>query len=152
MQVFSHSLGKDELSTRYAAMAERTRKFFLEKFYDKDMGCLKDVLNGTYEEKQIRCNQVWTLTMPFTMPDSSMAEQILDTIEKKLYTTAGLRTLTMDDPAFTPVYIGDMQHRDRAYHQGTVWTFPLGAYLRARIRQLASPSLSADEKTLYANT
>ena len=75
-----------------------------------------------------------------------MAEQILDTIEKKLYTTAGLRTLTMDDPAFTPVYIGDMQHRDRAYHQGTVWTFPLGAYLRARIRQLASPSLSADEK------
>ncbi len=146
MQVFSHSLGKDELSTRYAAMAERTRKSFLEKFYDKDMGCLKDVLNGTYEEKQIRCNQVWTLTMPFTMPDSSMAEQILDTIEKKLYTTAGLRTLTMDDPAFTPVYIGDMQHRDRAYHQGTVWTFPLGAYLRARVRQLASPSLSADEK------
>lgn len=64
MQVFSHSLGKDELSTRYAAMAERTRKSFLEKFYDKDMGCLKDVLNGTYEEKQIRCNQVWTLTMP----------------------------------------------------------------------------------------
>ena len=146
MQVFAHSLGKDELSTKYAAMAERTRKSFLEKFYDRDMGCLKDVLNGTYEEKQIRCNQVWTLTMPFTMPDSSMAEQILDTIEKKLYTTAGLRTLTMDDPAFTPVYIGDMQHRDRAYHQGTVWTFPLGAYLRARVRQLSSSSLSADEK------
>lgn len=146
MQTFAHSLGKDELSIKYAAMAERTKKSFLEKFYDKELGCLKDVLNGTYEEKQIRCNQVWTLTMPFTMPDASMTEQILDTIEKKLYTTAGLRTLTMDDPAFTPVYIGDMQHRDRAYHQGTVWTFPLGAYLRARIRQLASPSLSAGEK------
>lgn len=146
MQVFAHSLGKDELSAKYATMAEHTRKSFLDKFYDKELGCLKDVLNGTYEEKQIRCNQVWTLTMPFTMPDASMTKQILDTIEKKLYTTAGLRTLTMDDPAFTPVYIGDMQHRDRAYHQGTVWTFPLGAYLRARIRQLASPSLSAGEK------
>jgi glycogen debranching enzyme len=27
-----------------------------------------------------------------------------------------------------------MQERDRAYHQGTVWAFPLGAYYRACIR------------------
>ncbi len=148
MEIFAHSLGKDELAHKYAAMAKKTKKAFLEKFYDKDMGCLKDVLNGTYEEKQIRCNQVWTLTMPFTMPDSAMAKQILDTVKEKLYTTIGLRTLDMDDPNFSPVYIGDMQHRDRAYHQGTVWTFPLGAYLRGRIRQLSSASCTANEKAV----
>lgn len=27
-----------------------------------------------------------------------------------------------------------MEKRDRAYHQGTVWAFPLGAYYRACIR------------------
>ena len=150
MEIFARRLGKVELADKYAAMSEHTKKSFMEKFYDKDMGCLKDVLNGTYEEKQLRCNQVWTLTVPFTMPDDTMAEQILDTIEKKLYTTIGLRTLDMADPSFAPVYIGDMQHRDRAYHQGTVWTFPLGAYLRGRIRQLSSPSYTPEKKAAIA--
>lgn len=136
MESFCRQTDKPELAEKYADMAARVKNSFLAKFYDCEMGCLKDVLNGTYEEKQIRCNQIWTLTMPFTMPDYDIAEQILDTLEKKLYTTIGLRTLDMADPAFKPIYIGDMHKRDRAYHQGTVWTFPLGAYLRARIRQL----------------
>lgn len=136
MESFCRQTDKPELAEKYADMAARVKNSFLARFYDCEMGCLKDVLNGTYEEKQIRCNQIWTLTMPFTMPDYDIAEQILDTLEKKLYTTVGLRTLDMADPAFKPIYIGDMHKRDRAYHQGTVWTFPLGAYLRARIRQL----------------
>lgn len=136
MESFCRQTDKPELAEKYADMAARVKNSFLAKFYDCEMSCLKDVLNGTYEEKQIRCNQIWTLTMPFTMPDYDIAEQILDTLEKKLYTTVGLRTLDMADPAFKPIYIGDMHKRDRAYHQGTVWTFPLGAYLRARIRQL----------------
>lgn len=136
MESFCRQTDKPELAEKYANMAARVKNSFLAKFYDCEMGCLKDVLNGTYEEKQIRCNQIWALTMPFTMPDYDIAEQILDTLEKKLYTTVGLRTLDMADPAFKPIYIGDMHKRDRAYHQGTVWTFPLGAYLRARIRQL----------------
>lgn len=148
MEIFAGRMGEHELVAKYNAMAKHTKESFLDKFYDKKMGCLKDVLNGTYEENQIRCNQVWTLTMPFTMPDSDMAGQILDTIQKKLYTTIGLRTLTMDDPAFCPVYIGDMKKRDRAYHQGTVWTFPLGAYLRGRIRQLSS--CTPEKKTVIS--
>ncbi len=136
MESFCRQTDKPELAEKYADMAARVKNSFLAKFYDCETGCLKDVLNGTYEEKQIRCNQIWALTMPFTMPDYDIAEQILDTLEKKLYTTVGLRTLDMADPAFKPIYIGDMHKRDRAYHQGTVWTFPLGAYLRARIRQL----------------
>ena len=138
MESFCHRIhAPQELAEKYSLMAARTKDSFLAGFYDSSMGCLKDVLNGTYEEKQIRCNQIWSLTVPFTMPDYELAEKILDTVESKLYTTVGLRTLDMSDPAFTPIYIGDMHKRDRAYHQGTVWTFPLGAYLRARIRQLS---------------
>ena len=124
------------LADKYAAMAELTRKSFLAKYPDPALGCLKDVLNGTYEENQIRCNQIWALTQPFTMLDSTLSGNVLDTIERELYTTAGLRTLSMKDPNFHDIYIGDMISRDSAYHQGTVWTFPLGAYLRARIMQL----------------
>lgn len=125
-----------ELSNKYASMAELTRRSFLAKYPNPENGGLKDVLNSTYEENQIRCNQIWALTQPFTMLDDDMREEVLDIVEKELYTTAGLRTLSMRDNNFHDIYIGDMVSRDSAYHQGTVWTFPLGAYLRARIAQL----------------
>ena len=41
--------------------------------------------------------------------------------------TYGLRTLDEDDKEFHPFYEGPMEDRDMAYHQGTVWTFPLGS-------------------------
>lgn len=124
------------LADKYASMAKLTHKSFLAKYPDAALGCLKDVLNGTYEETQIRCNQIWALTQPFTMLDADLCEKVLDTVERELYTTAGLRTLSTKDSNFHAIYIGDMISRDSAYHQGTVWTFPLGAYLRARIMQL----------------
>ncbi len=40
-------------------LAEQVKKSFLEKFWMEEEGYLKDVLNGTYEEKQFRCNQVF---------------------------------------------------------------------------------------------
>jgi glycogen debranching enzyme len=40
----------------------------------------------------------------------------------------------MNDKDFHDIYIGEMRERDLAYHQGTVWAFPLGAYYRACIR------------------
>ena len=79
----------------------------------------------------MRCNQVWTLTQPFGMIPAEWEEKILLKIRKELYAGVGLRTLSPKDAAFHPVYIGPMEKRDRAYHQGTVWGFPLGAYFRA---------------------
>ena len=38
------------------------------------------------------------------------------------------------DEQFHPVYEGGMKDRDMAYHQGTVWTFPLGAYYLAYLK------------------
>lgn len=45
---------------------------------------------------------------------------------RKLYTPVGLRTLDPADPEFRPAYGGEQLKRDLAYHQGTVWTYPLG--------------------------
>ena len=40
----------------------------------------------------------------------------------------------MEDPQFHPRYGGEMMERDLAYHQGTVWVFPLGAYYLAYLK------------------
>ena len=72
--------------------------------------------------------------MPFTMLDETWERRIVDIIFEKLYTPYGLRTLAMDDPQFHPVYGGPTEERDMAYHQGTVWTYPLGAYYLAYLK------------------
>lgn len=58
----------------------------------------------------------------------------MDTVYEKLYTPYGLRTLDKDDPEFVPQYGGEQLKRDFSYHQGTVWTFPLGAYYVAYLK------------------
>jgi glycogen debranching enzyme len=118
----------------YMRLADRVKNSFNCKFWNENEQCLKDVLSGKADENQIRCNQIWAITMPFTMLSPEREELVIKKVKEELYTTAGLRTLSMKDKDFHSIYIGGMQERDRAYHQGTVWAFPLGAYYRACIR------------------
>lgn len=126
----------ENLASAYAELAGHVKESFLAKFWNADEGCLKDVLSGTAEEGQVRCNQIWVLTQPFTMLAPVQEESILKKVREELYTTIGLRTLSPKDAAFHEFYIGPMEQRDRAYHQGTVWAFPLGAYYRACLRYI----------------
>lgn len=133
-ELVKRAAGKTEkASSEYVRMAEKVKASFWEKFWNEKEACLKDVLSGNYEENQVRCNQIWTLTQPYTMLDREHEEKVIKKVREELYTTIGLRTLSPKDAAFHKVYIGPMEERDRAYHQGTVWGFPLGAYYRACI-------------------
>ena len=53
--------------------------------------CLKDVISETKADTQIRCNQIWAVSMPFTMLDEEKERQIVDTVFERLYTPYGLR-------------------------------------------------------------
>lgn len=134
MTILSEKRGETARAEAYALLADKVRESFVAKFWNEESGCLKDVLSGGKDENQIRCNQIWALTMPFTMLSEEKEAQVLERVKEELYTTAGLRTLSPGDADFHAVYIGEMIARDSAYHQGTVWAFPLGAYYRACIR------------------
>lgn len=134
MEEFATKLGKNTQAQEYVALAEKVKESFLKKFWNEEENCLKDVLSGNGEENQIRCNQIWVLTQPFTMLPADKEKQVIEKVREELYTTVGLRTLSPKDPAFHEIYIGPMQKRDRAYHQGTTWAFPLGAYYRAVLK------------------
>jgi len=134
MEEFATKLGNAAQAEEYASLAEKVKESFLKKFWNDEGNCLKDVLSGNGEENQIRCNQIWVLTQPFTMLPANKEKQVIEKVREELYTTIGLRTLSPKDPAFHEIYIGPMQQRDRAYHQGTTWAFPLGAYYRAVLK------------------
>ena len=115
----------------YGLLAEKVKTSFLEKFYIKEEGYLKDVLSGSDCDRQIRCNQIWAVSMAFSMLDADQARSVVDTVGRHLYTPCGLRTLSPEDPQYHGIYTGPQVRRDMAYHQGTAWVFPLGAYYRA---------------------
>lgn len=123
---FAFMVDKD--GSVYSNLAEKAKESFNSKFWMEEKSCLRDVISGTEADEQIRCNQIWAVSLPFTMLDMEKEKQVVETVYEKLYTPYGLRTLEMEDPQFHPRYGGEMMERDMAYHQGTVWVFPLGAY------------------------
>ena len=118
----------------YGALAERVKASFVQAFWMEDKGYLRDVISGTGADEQIRCNQIWALSMPFTMLSPEQEARVLETVRRHLYTPYGLRTLSPEDPEFHPFYGGPQRERDMAYHQGTVWPFPMGAYYLAYLK------------------
>lgn len=133
---------------QYGALAERVKKSFLEKFYIRDKGYLKDVISGTAADGQIRCNQVWALSMSFTMLPQAWERSVLDTVNKHLLTPCGLRTLSPEDPQYRGFYGGSQLERDLAYHQGTTWVFPMGAYYRAYLRIMGKAGIAPVKQQL----
>ena len=118
----------------YTQLKEKVKASFVDKFWMDDKKCLKDLVSGTKADAQIRCNQIWAVSIPFTMLDPEKEQQVVETVFEKLYTPYGLRTLEQEDQEFHGLYQGKMEDRDMAYHQGTVWTFPLGAYYLAYLK------------------
>ena len=132
MDQITEKLGHDRKD--FAELAERVKASFIEKFYIPEKGYLKDVISGTDADEQIRCNQIWALSMTHTMLPQVQEESVLNTVRKHLYTPYGLRTLSPEDPQYQPHYGGEQLKRDLAYHQGTTWVFPMGAYYRAWLK------------------
>lgn len=123
-----------ERKAEYGKLAETVRDSFQREFWMENKGCLKDVISGTKADTQIRCNQIWAVSMPFSALEREQERRIVDTVFEKLYTPYGLRTLEMEDEEFHSSYGGPVFERDMAYHQGTVWVFPLGGYYLAYLK------------------
>lgn len=118
----------------YGELAKLVKKSFQEKFWNPKEQCLRDVVSGGAEGEQIRCNQIWAVAQPFSLLEAEQERAVVETVFRLLYTPLGLRTLDPADEQFHPVYGGELLQRDMAYHQGTVWTYPLGAYYLAYLK------------------
>lgn len=133
MEEFEPICSVKEAHEGYGQLAEKVKESF-SKFWNEEAGCLKDVLSGTKADTQIRCNQIWAVSLPFSVLSREQEKQVVETVFWKLYTPYGLRTLDPADKEFCPVYGGEQLKRDLAYHQGTVWVFPLGGYYLAYLK------------------
>lgn len=112
--------------------AEKTRMSFIEKFWFEKGNYLYDVIDENGKpDTTLRPNQLFAISLPFALIEGEKAKSILKIAEEKLYTPVGLRSLPADDEHYVPVYGGNAFQRDSSYHQGTVWSWLLGAYVDA---------------------
>ena len=115
-----------DVADRCRKVANKHKKVFVEKFYNKNKKSLYDVLG----DDKIRPNQLFSIstTYPVIKPTSEIGKEIFKTVTNKLLTKNGLRTLAKGEKGFIGYYEGDSFKRDMSYHQGVVWVWLLGLY------------------------
>ncbi|MBD2388157.1 amylo-alpha-1,6-glucosidase [Cylindrospermum sp. FACHB-282] len=116
---------------RYGQQAQKV-KVSLQKFWNPQLGYLYDTIEPDDRRNcQIRPNAVLALSLHHCGFTLQQGCQILDLASASLLTPYGLRSLDPGDSEYMGKYEGNSQKRDRAYHQGTVWGWLIGPYIRA---------------------
>ena len=121
-------------STSLGELATRIRGSFNSQFWNEDAGCFYDVIQDGKPELSIRPNQVIALSLTHSMPSTEQALRALGVVERELLTPVGLRTLAKSDPKYRGRYEGGPAERDAIYHQGAVWPWLFGPFIRAYIK------------------
>jgi predicted glycogen debranching enzyme len=115
-------------------MAERAKESFLKNFWNPKQGCLFDVVKADQYDSSLRPNQLIAVALDFSMLDKAKSESIVQVVWRKLWGAYGLRTLAENDPQYKGRYVGDWEHRNKAYHNGTVWPWLLGPFITAFLK------------------
>jgi len=136
--------GKNSEATQTKQKAALAKQSFNEQFWHDEKGYLYDVVNGNEKDDTLRPNQLFAISLPFALMENDKAISILKIVTEKLYVPVGLRSLSPDDPSYISCYEGAPSKRDACYHQGTVWSWLLGAYVDALLK-------TGTDKTLVKN-
>jgi len=138
LRIFSRLLalnGQEHDSRIVELEADKLRKNFSEHFWNDKGGWLYDVIDEEGRpDPTLRPNQLFAVSLPYPLVSGERADKILSIVSERLYTPVGLRSLSPDDPRYTPSYGGDARRRDSSYHQGPVWSWLLGAYVDCLVR------------------
>ena len=127
------------------ALLPRLKKAFNRVFRpsDEDAALMGGGLYDTWHPvkgpgRSIRPNQIFAVAVPFSPLPQKVQASVVRCVRDNLLTPFGLRTLAPSDPSYRPVCQGPQDARDRAYHQGTVWPWPAGAYMDAVVKTARS--------------
>lgn len=129
---FARELDQDPAP--YDTLADKVAQGFNQFWYGK-MGYCYDVLDTPDgNDGSLRPNQLFAISLPYPLLSSAQQRSVVDACARHLLTPYGLRSLSPDDTAYKGRYSGDRYKRDGAYHQGTVWAWLIGPFVRAHLR------------------
>ncbi len=115
--------GKDD---NYSDLADSVKGNFSRQ-YDQQY----DVIDT--KDLSCRPNKIFLVSLDFSMIDKEIQKKIVEEVQNKLLTVFGLRTLSPDDSRYKGKYIGNF-NKDLAYHNGTVWPWLMGPFIKAFVK------------------
>lgn len=149
MSKFAEVFGEESEKSLYNSMAEMARYSFNQLFWNSDENCLFDVISNGERDASVRPNQIFAVSLKYSMLDMDKAKKVVEKVEKELLTPFGLRSLSPESKNYHAKYLGGPSERDAAYHQGTVWAWLMGAFIDAyrkvfpgkveRVRKMIEP-------------
>jgi predicted glycogen debranching enzyme len=125
-----------EFEAEWGDVLSRAERSFADRFWVAETGALADVVDvdhvpGT-RDVSCRPNQIFAVGgLPHPLIEGDQAARIVETVERRLLTPFGLRSLAPGEPGFTGRYEGGPSSRDAVYHQGIVWPWLSGAFVDA---------------------
>jgi predicted glycogen debranching enzyme len=127
---------RDPEGARFMAeLADRVQHAFNRRFWSEPAGHLYDVIDGEHgDDAALRPNQLFAISLPHPVLEPARWPHVLAAVERELLTPVGVRSLSPRHPDYKRTYRGDLRTRDAAYHQGTVWSWLIGAYIDALLR------------------
>ena len=138
LESFAEALG--ESADPFAERADQVEAHF-DRFWDPEREYLRDVIDGPEgNDPSLRPNQIFAVSLPHSPLSDAQQNAVVDTCAAHLYTPHGLRSLSPDDPDYVGTYRGGREERDGAYHQGTVWSWLIGPFVKAHLRVYDDPA------------
>ena len=135
---FALRAGDDETRKHCDEWRTKVKANFADKFWNESENCLFDCIDGEHKDQSIRPNQIFAVSLFADSENSLLSPQressLVETVQRELLTPVGLRSLSPRDPQYRGSYEGDQWARDSAYHQGTVWTWPIGGFCSAYLK------------------
>ncbi|BDU50438.1 amylo-alpha-1,6-glucosidase [Haliovirga abyssi] len=116
----------------YKLYSKKVEENYEKVFWNEKSNCLYDYIdNNNIKNEDIRPNQIFAVSLPYTVLSKEKEKQIVDLVLNKLYTPHGLKSLSSNNEKYIGIYKGSLFERDSSYHQGTVWSWPLGHFITA---------------------
>jgi predicted glycogen debranching enzyme len=134
MDNLAQGFGDEAGAKRYRNMATVASWSFNRLFWNEKTGCLYDVTNGAPPDPSIRPNQIFAVSLPYSMLSTERSKRVVEKVQEHLLTPYGLRSLSPEDPQYRGHYSGGPWERDGAYHQGTVWPWLMGPFITAYLK------------------
>lgn len=107
---------------------------FISDFWLEKKGQLLDYVDNDVPDKAVRPNQIFAVSLPYSMLSETQMKSVIDRVKAELWTPKGLRTLSPKNGDYKGVYEGDQKSRDSTYHQGTVWPWLAGHFCEAHLK------------------
>jgi predicted glycogen debranching enzyme len=138
--------GNKILEKELGNLTEQVHHFFNVTFINDQDTYLFDFVNDEEQNDDLRPNQIYALSLPYSTLTDKAKRDILYKIEKHLLTKKGLRSLSPKNPKYVGKYQGNEYERNKSRHQGTVHPWLIGEFCAAWLNLFEDSGLSYVEK------